>query len=135
MIDPPDRQSRPLLSLRGIGLRFAASEILRSIDLTVDEGEFVCVVGPSGCGKTTLPQTALDEAPAYIRANPDSARASPAKYTTLPPKVIASLKWPNLSTHLLPDTSLRFWNELAVRQHLINAPVDLKSFVIPYTAQ
>ena len=27
---------------------------LRSIDLTIKEGEFVCLVGPSGCGKTTL---------------------------------------------------------------------------------
>jgi len=27
---------------------------LRSTDLTIDSGEFVCVVGPSGCGKTTL---------------------------------------------------------------------------------
>jgi ABC-type nitrate/sulfonate/bicarbonate transport system, ATPase component len=29
-------------------------EILRSIDLTVKDGEFVCVLGPSGCGKSTL---------------------------------------------------------------------------------
>ena len=29
-------------------------EILRSIDLTVNDGEFVCVLGPSGCGKSTL---------------------------------------------------------------------------------
>ncbi|MFE2430481.1 ABC transporter ATP-binding protein [Streptomyces sp. NPDC059373] len=29
-------------------------EALRAIDLTVGEGELVCVVGPSGCGKTTL---------------------------------------------------------------------------------
>lgn len=27
---------------------------LKSIDLTIKEGEFVCLVGPSGCGKTTL---------------------------------------------------------------------------------
>ena len=42
-------------------------------------------------------QAALDEALAYIRANPDLARASLVQYTTLPPKVIASLKWPNFS--------------------------------------
>ena len=80
-------------------------------------------------------QTALDEAVAYANANQESARASLAKYTTLPPKVVASLKWPNLSTHLSADRSLAFWNELAVRQKLIGAPVDLKTFVIPYSGE
>jgi len=28
--------------------------VLQNIDLTVREGEFVCIVGPSGCGKSTL---------------------------------------------------------------------------------
>src|SRR5204862_2824746 len=27
---------------------------LESLDLTVGEGEFVCILGPSGCGKSTL---------------------------------------------------------------------------------
>jgi NitT/TauT family transport system ATP-binding protein len=29
-------------------------EVLRNIDLTIREGEIVCVIGPSGCGKSTL---------------------------------------------------------------------------------
>jgi ABC-type nitrate/sulfonate/bicarbonate transport system ATPase subunit len=28
--------------------------VLESIDLAVDQGEFICILGPSGCGKTTL---------------------------------------------------------------------------------
>ncbi len=28
--------------------------VLKNIDLSVSEGEFVCIVGPSGCGKSTL---------------------------------------------------------------------------------
>ena len=27
---------------------------LDDISMTINEGEFVCIVGPSGCGKTTL---------------------------------------------------------------------------------
>ena len=29
-------------------------EVLHEVDLTIEEGEFVCLVGPSGCGKSTL---------------------------------------------------------------------------------
>ncbi len=33
---------------------FGATTVLRDIDLTVADGEFVVIVGPSGCGKSTL---------------------------------------------------------------------------------
>jgi multiple sugar transport system ATP-binding protein len=42
------------LSIRGLHKRFGAVQVLKGIDLTIDNGEFTVLLGPSGCGKSTL---------------------------------------------------------------------------------
>ncbi len=42
------------IELRGVHKSFGPNEVLRGVDLTVDEHQVVCLIGPSGCGKSTL---------------------------------------------------------------------------------
>jgi iron(III) transport system ATP-binding protein len=42
------------VSVKGLRKSFGSQEVLREVDLEVDDGEILAVLGPSGCGKTTL---------------------------------------------------------------------------------
>jgi len=53
----PDFQvvpASPALELRGVSKSYGRTEVLKDIDLSIAEGEFVAIVGFSGSGKTTL---------------------------------------------------------------------------------
>jgi polar amino acid transport system ATP-binding protein len=44
----------PFLEIRRVDKNFGPIEVLRGIDLSVEEHQVVCLIGPSGCGKSTL---------------------------------------------------------------------------------
>lgn len=45
-----------MLELKNVGKTYpdTVKRTLKNINLTIEDGEFICIVGPSGCGKTTL---------------------------------------------------------------------------------
>jgi multiple sugar transport system ATP-binding protein len=40
--------------LKSVFKKFGVTDIIKGVDLTIADGEFVVLVGPSGCGKSTL---------------------------------------------------------------------------------
>nr|WP_269328332.1 ABC transporter ATP-binding protein [Kineosporia mesophila] len=39
--------------MENVGRRFAGTDALQHLDLTIEQGEFIALLGPSGCGKST----------------------------------------------------------------------------------
>jgi polar amino acid transport system ATP-binding protein len=46
--------TRPMVDARQVRKHFGRLEVLRGIDLTVNQGEVLCLIGPSGSGKSTF---------------------------------------------------------------------------------
>jgi phosphate transport system ATP-binding protein len=44
----------PLLEMNQVTKRFGPHEVLKGLNLNVEEHQVVCLIGPSGCGKSTL---------------------------------------------------------------------------------
>lgn len=90
----------PLIAISRLSVAYGAPPrtVLDSIDLEIDEGEFVCVLGQTGCGKSTLLRILLGaEQPQHgrvliggrVHSRPDRSRGYvPQKYSLFPDKTV-----------------------------------------------
>jgi len=46
--------TKPMVEARAVRKHFGRLEVLRGIDITVNQGEVMCLIGPSGSGKSTF---------------------------------------------------------------------------------
>ena len=42
------------IELKNISKSLSDKQVIKSLDLSIADGEFITIVGPSGCGKSTL---------------------------------------------------------------------------------
>ena len=49
-----DTKATPMVLAEGVSKSFGSNEVLKSIDLKVNQGEVLCIIGPSGSGQSTF---------------------------------------------------------------------------------
>ncbi|ANS73463.1 bacitracin ABC transporter ATP-binding protein [Paenibacillus yonginensis] len=70
------------------GSKLNSQEVLKGIDITIEEGEFVSIMGPSGSGKTTL----LNVLSSIDKLSHGSIRINEAEMTNMKEKQLAEFR-------------------------------------------
>jgi urea transport system ATP-binding protein len=55
----PAATGKKILTISGLNVYYGESHILRNVDLSINEGEMICLIGRNGVGKTTLLKTII----------------------------------------------------------------------------
>jgi len=104
------------LALRNLTKRYPGVVSVDAIDLTVDHGEFVCLLGPSGCGKTTT----LRMIAGFLE--PDEGEIGVDGATISSPTAVVPPERRNMS---MIFQSYAIWPHMTVRQN-VGYPLKMK---------
>ena len=90
------------LELKNVNKSFGKVHVLKDINLTVEDGEFVVFVGPSGCGKSTLLRTIAgleDASSGEIKIAGETVNMSPPSKRGIAMVFQSYALYPHLSVH------------------------------------
>ena len=95
----------PLLSVKGLRVAYGAREILRGVDLALEEGEAVALLGPNGSGKSTC----LNAISGFARISGGSVRFAGTQVSGWPMHRIvrAGIVQVSQSRDLFPDLTVQ----------------------------
>lgn len=129
-----------LLRLTQVGKKYTKGKVevaaLRSVDLTIEKGEFLAVVGPSGSGKTTL----LNIIGCLDTASSGSVRYNGQELGTLDEKSLSNYRKENIgfifqSYNLIPVLTVRENVELPLVIEKKMSPSEIRSKVEKIVAE
>ena len=117
----------PVLEIKNLHKTFDQNEILKGIDLTVEQGEVVSIIGPSGCGKATLLRCAtfLETMTkgSLKYSNTQAVSEGPDGFSIyLPPKELTHVK----AMFGLVFQNFNLFPHYSVLKNIIDAPISVQ---------
>jgi NitT/TauT family transport system substrate-binding protein len=75
-------------------------------------------------------RASIDEAAAFIAANPDKAREAIGAALKLPPPVVKTLALPKVVTRIAPE-QIAFWIDVMNKQNMLKGKIDPAKLILP----
>jgi urea transport system ATP-binding protein len=97
--------SSPLLHVSGLNVYYGESHILRNVDLSVPEGQMVCLIGRNGVGKTTFLKTIIG----LLQQRTGTIQYGDEQLSTEPPyrRARAGIGYVSQGRDIIPQVSVR----------------------------
>jgi urea transport system ATP-binding protein len=97
--------AQPLLQVSGLNVYYGESHILRSVDLSVPEGQMVCLIGRNGVGKTTFLKTIIG----LLQQRSGTIQYGEEELATEPPyrRARAGIGYVSQGRDIIPQVSVR----------------------------
>jgi branched-chain amino acid transport system ATP-binding protein len=98
----------PALELRGVNTHYGPIQVLRDVNVTIDEGEIVCLLGGNASGKTTTLKTILG----YVAPTEGGVYLNGERVDGLPTQTLVSR-----GISMVPENR-RLFKRMTVRENL-----------------